>query len=1080
MSVYDSSLFQELKGKADPAWLWDWARGRIVWANHPGITFWGESSLFDLLDHRFDPDSATLKKIRDIFEKLEAGDGAGDEVIFFPEAGQLVKCRCTITRLEDGRNGLLIAAARTGGNKAPAAEGLMEQIVAHTPFALALLDRAGRLVFANPALKSNLSPSDPEAEAGAGGGQFALAEWLGGEDVAHKLVSRILLVGSHSEARILKTRYGKRTHRITARRIGAEDGETTILMVLQDIEDRRNYERALQARLEKLERGDEPETASETGEEASEAPNAEESESKLPITAEVKSADEAEGKSTDEAEGKSTKPGAAPIAGAVAAAAGLGVASPVLAKLLQDTEPETDAPAETDRDGPADRTGEGETEPETEAVAEPETETVPETEPEAETEQEAAAEHEAEAETEPETVPETAAQDAEQETVAATGDEGEPAPEDRAASETGLAAELLPEAAFGAEPEAEATADDESEPTPETREAPEAVSAARLLPEAAFGAEPKGAAEDAPADVSEAGAEEEAEPEAEAPQVLEAESEAEPEAAADSEAGRQAEPEKAERESEAAPLARIAGEEEADSADSDEEREEAYRLHGRDKEAFTAIAEALRLNNPATAEQIRIGKGSEIIELAETHGGADEAGDEDKPDQPPVPEQPEGSEAAETAGPSEAEPEPDTEPEGESAAETEPEREQEPEPETEAAGVAAGVTLAGTAAASMAEIPQGPAGGHQLKLILDSAVDGIVTLDGKGQICDMNASAETMLGVSSAEMAGRPFTELLSEGSARVTQSYLEAVNETGVAGPFRDGREIEARTKQGDALPLFLTVGPVTSDDRLEYCAVIRDISHWKNAEKELRQAKERAEQDNEKKSDFLARISHELRTPLNAIMGFSEVMSEEKFGPIANDRYKGYVSDIRNSSEHLLSLVNDLLDLSKIESGHLEMNFTSVDLSSIVGQCAALMQPQATRERIVMRSSIPDNLPPVVADHRSLRQIVLNLLSNAVKFTRAGGQVIVSALLGEDGEVRLQVRDTGIGMDAEELKKAMEPYRQIRAVNESGLPGTGLGLPLTKALAEANRAEFHISSEKDKGTLVQIVFPTTRVLAE
>ncbi len=241
-----------------------------------------------------------------------------------------------------------------------------------------------------------------------------------------------------------------------------------------------------------------------------------------------------------------------------------------------------------------------------------------------------------------------------------------------------------------------------------------------------------------------------------------------------------------------------------------------------------------------------------------------------------------------------------------------------------------------------------------------------------------------------------------------------------------------------------------------------------------------EKDEQDNEKKSDFLARISHELRTPLNAIMGFSEVMSEEKFGPIANDRYKGYVSDIRTSSEHLLSLVNDLLDLTKIESGNLELNFTSVNLSDIVGQCVSLMQPQATRERIVMRTSMPDNLPPVVADHRSLRQIVLNLLSNAVKFTGTGGQVIVSAQFGEDGEIRLQVRDTGIGMSETDLKKAMEPYRQIKAVNENGQPGTGLGLPLTKALAEANRAEFHISSEKDKGTLVQIIFPTTRVLAE
>ncbi len=368
----------------------------------------------------------------------------------------------------------------------------------------------------------------------------------------------------------------------------------------------------------------------------------------------------------------------------------------------------------------------------------------------------------------------------------------------------------------------------------------------------------------------------------------------------------------------------------------------------------------------------------------------------------------------------------------------------------------------------------------ELQAILDSAADGIITLDGEGRVCNLNIASETILDRKKDDVKGEKFISLLSPSSAREVGSYLEAVTETGVVGVFRDGREIEAVRPDESRIPLFLTLGRVKSDDTLQYCAVIRDISQWKKAEADLRQAKERAEEDSEKKSDFLARISHELRTPLNAIIGFSEVMSEEKFGPIANDRYKGYVSDIRTSSEHLLSLINDLLDLTKIESGNLELDFTSVELPEIVTQSVSLMQPLATRERIVIRTSLPENLPPIVADYRSMRQIMLNLLSNAVKFTKPGGQVIVSVLFNEAGEVVLRVRDTGIGMSEDELKKAMEPYRQIKSVHETGQDGTGLGLPLTRALAEANRAEFKIESAKETGTLVQITFPTTRVLAE
>src|SRR5262249_4911293 len=216
-----------------------------------------------------------------------------------------------------------------------------------------------------------------------------------------------------------------------------------------------------------------------------------------------------------------------------------------------------------------------------------------------------------------------------------------------------------------------------------------------------------------------------------------------------------------------------------------------------------------------------------------------------------------------------------------------------------------------------------------------------------------------------------------------------------------------------------------------------------------------------------------HEIRNPLNAIIGFSEVMIEERFGPIGNDRYRQYLKDIHASGAHIMSLVNDLLDLSKIEAGKLELTFTRVALNELVQQCVALMQPQANRERIIIRSSLAPRLPQVSADARSLRQIVLNLLSNSIKFTGAGGQVVVAPARTAAGEVVRRVRDTGIGMSEKDIATALEPFRQVATMTRASATGTGLGLPLTEALAEANRAQFRIDSKPNQGTLVEVAFP-------
>ena len=201
-----------------------------------------------------------------------------------------------------------------------------------------------------------------------------------------------------------------------------------------------------------------------------------------------------------------------------------------------------------------------------------------------------------------------------------------------------------------------------------------------------------------------------------------------------------------------------------------------------------------------------------------------------------------------------------------------------------------------------------------------------------------------------------------------------------------RAGAYITQR-REGGLIPLFMTLSPIHGEgDRV--CAIFRDMTFWKKTEGELLNARRQAEKASSQKSDFLAKISHEIRTPLNAIIGFSEVMMQERFGPIGNERYRQYLKDIHTSGGHLVSLLNDLLDLSKIEAGKLELDFSAIDLNDLTQQSVALMQQQASRERIIIRTSLGEMLPAVTADARSVRQIVLNLLSNSTKFTSLAGR--------------------------------------------------------------------------------------------
>ncbi|WP_432346890.1 ATP-binding protein [Shinella yambaruensis] len=366
----------------------------------------------------------------------------------------------------------------------------------------------------------------------------------------------------------------------------------------------------------------------------------------------------------------------------------------------------------------------------------------------------------------------------------------------------------------------------------------------------------------------------------------------------------------------------------------------------------------------------------------------------------------------------------------------------------------------------------------ELRSILETATDGVVVVGQDGDIRSMNRSASALFNYDEDETRGRPFAMLFAHESQKAVLDYLAGLAGHGVASVLNDGREVIGREAAGGFIPLFMTMGRLSSS--AGYCAVIRDITQWKRTEEELRNAKRAAETANAHKSDFLARVSHEIRTPLNAIIGFSDMMATERFGPIGHPRYIEYANDIGRSGRHVLDIVNDLLDISKIEAGEMELEFTAVGLNETLAEAVSLVQPQANAQRVIIRTSLSANVPQIVADLRSIKQIALNILSNAIRFTPSGGQIVVSTAYEANGSVVLRIRDTGVGMTRSELEQAMKPFRQVTTGARKRGDGTGLGLPLTKAMVDANRANFAISSTPNEGTLVEVIFPSPRVLAD
>jgi len=373
--------------------------------------------------------------------------------------------------------------------------------------------------------------------------------------------------------------------------------------------------------------------------------------------------------------------------------------------------------------------------------------------------------------------------------------------------------------------------------------------------------------------------------------------------------------------------------------------------------------------------------------------------------------------------------------------------------------------------------PVGHADAEELGAILDTTAEGIVMFDADGNISSANRSAEALFGYDGDELAQRNLADLFAPESQHGVFDYLASVKSEGVASLLEHGRETLGRESKGGLIPLSMTMGR-TRPDGPNFFAVFRDLSQAKQSENELREARRLADRAANAKADVLARISHEVRTPLNAIIGFAEVMIGERFGTLGNERYVEYMKDIRASGERVISIVNDLLDLSRIETGKLDLSFTNQNLNELVESCVAVMQPQANRERIIIRTSLAHTLPPVVADARALRQITLNLIGNSIHLANAGGQVIVSTALSDFGEVMLRVRDTGHGLNDNEVAAALEPFR-TPAPSDQASDGAGVSLSLTKALVEANRARFQIKTGARSGTLIEVVFSHATVKA-
>jgi len=357
------------------------------------------------------------------------------------------------------------------------------------------------------------------------------------------------------------------------------------------------------------------------------------------------------------------------------------------------------------------------------------------------------------------------------------------------------------------------------------------------------------------------------------------------------------------------------------------------------------------------------------------------------------------------------------------------------------------------------------------RILTEAASDIMIVHDLQGKVEFASASLERVLGWTKHEFEGDSVVGLVHpDDFPTVMELRRELAPGRFTTATYRlrhaDGRYI-----------WFETTMSVVRDDKTCYIVtVLRDVSERMAHELKLVAACEAAEAANRAKSAFLANMSHELRTPLNAIIGFADMMRHETFGPVGDLHYRDYVGSIHKSGQHLLDLINDILDVAKIEAGKFDLKIEEMDLAETLEECMRTMVERAAQGGISLKTVLPAESLACEADRRAIKQIILNLLSNAIKFTPTGGHVDVAARA--DGDLmRIEVRDTGIGVAAEDLPRLAKPFEQVCDDPFLAKSGTGLGLALVRALVEQHGGQLRIDSPGQNGTIVTVEFPRAAI---
>jgi len=349
--------------------------------------------------------------------------------------------------------------------------------------------------------------------------------------------------------------------------------------------------------------------------------------------------------------------------------------------------------------------------------------------------------------------------------------------------------------------------------------------------------------------------------------------------------------------------------------------------------------------------------------------------------------------------------------------------------------------------------------------LVESAPDAMVIIDRNGQIVLLNSQTERLFGYTRTELLGQPLEILVPDrfkfGHAVHGKNFFAHPKPR----PMGAGLELFGRRKDGTEFPAEISLSPLETEEGTLVSSFIRDITDRKRFEQALQHA-------NRMKSEFLANMSHELRTPLNGIIGFSEFLVDEKPGQL-NPKQKEYLNDILNSGRHLLQLINDVLDLSKVEAGRMELHPETFSVGEAINEVCSVIVPLAHQKSINISKAVDPQVDAVTLDQQKFKQVLYNLLSNAVKFSHDGGTVEVVVAPHERAHLQLHVKDTGIGIRGEDLNKLFVEFQQLDTGSARRYQGTGLGLALTKKIVEFQQGSVTVESEVGKGSIFTVVLP-------